>query len=184
MADPVFKKSGVYQKFNLKELFGVVPDAETRAAFGQAVIDRIKERTESGSGIGGAPFKSDSYSDEYADSLEFKAHGKSKSDVNMELSGDMMGLMDIIQESTQTVTIGWADEKENLKAFNHNTGDTVPKRPFFGLSAKEVKEIAKDFKEKLPERVRENRKNGGPDDFTSRALKFLDRLEGNDDDGE
>ena len=184
MAEPVFKKSGVYQDFNLRELFGVVPDAETRAAFGQAVIDYIKERASKGVGYGGTPFKASKYSDEYASSLEFQAHGKDKNDVNMELTGDMLGFMDIVKQTTQTVRIGWADEKENLKAFNHNTGDTVPKRNFFGLSKKELKEVAAPFMEKLPERVRESRANGGPDDFTTRALSFLDRLEGNDSDGE
>jgi hypothetical protein len=179
MGAPVFKKSGVYQTLNLKEMFGVVPNKELRQAIGQYAIDFIRKRTENGAGIGGEPFRFGVYSDEYAESLEFKAHGKDKHEVNMTLTGDMLGLLDVIEESQSTVTIGWRDAKENAKAFNHNTGDTVPKRPFFGLTAKEVRSIADEFRPEVQKAVRESRANGR-DAFTKKALIFLDALEGDD----
>lgn len=179
MAEPVFKKDGVYQTLNLKEMFGVVPNEEIKQAIGQYAIDYIRERTQNGAGIGGAPFNFGVYSDEYADSLEFKAHGKDKHEVNMTLTGDMLALMDIIEETQSTVTIGWRDEEQNAKAYNHNTGDTVPKRPFFGLTSKEIREIADHFRDDVQTSVRETRKSGR-DDFTNRAMKFLEILESDD----
>lgn len=182
MADPVIKKSGVYQRFNLKEMFGVdvSKTPELRKAIGQAIIDHILERTENGKAIGGNVDLKSPYSDEYAKSVGFKAAGKSKGDVNMTLNGDMLGLMDIIDESPNTITIGWVDEKENLKAYNHNVGDTVPKRPFFGLNKSEIRAIAKKFKPEVEEVVQEQRRGTPRDEFTERALKFLDDLEAQD----
>lgn len=179
MSEPVFKKSGVYQTLNLKEMFGVVPNREIRQAIGQYAVDYIRERTRNGMGIGGAPIKHGVYSEEYAESLEFKAHGKDKHEVNMTLTGDMLGLMDVVDETDMTVTIGWRDEEQILKAYNHNTGDTVPERPFFGLTKKEVREIADHFRDEVQASVRETRKNGR-DEYTRKALDYLDILEGDD----
>lgn len=138
------------QKINLKDLFGknaskVKPVKE---AFVQAVIDRIVERTEGGTAVTGRPFKSP-YSKEYAESLEFKAARKSRDNVNMKLTGDMLRSIDLIDETTNTVTIGIDDPEEAPKAFNHQTGDTVPRRPFFGITKKELEEVAKEFVERL-----------------------------------
>jgi hypothetical protein len=187
MADPVIKKSGVYQRFNLKEMFGVdVSDSpEVKRAIAQAIIDVILERTENGLAKGGKRSLKAPYSDEYAASLPFKANGKSKGKVNMTLNGDMLGLLDMIDETPNTITIGWVDEKENLKAYNHNVGDTVPKRDFFGLTKGEIKEITQRFKSEVQE-YKEEKKSKAPkserqekrDAFTERALEFLDRLEG------
>jgi len=67
----------------------------------------------------------------------------------------MLDDVDIISETTNTVKIGFTDELETKKAFNHNSGDTVPKRQFFGITEKEVnaikKEFASELKEKKPE---------------------------------
>jgi hypothetical protein len=187
MADPVIKKSGVYQKFNLKEMFGVdvSRSPELKKAIGQAIIEHIVKRTEDGMGRDGKALKSP-YSDSYSESLPFKAAGKSKRNVNMTLNGDMMGLLDIIDESANTITIGWEDETEILKAYNHNVGDTLPRRPFFGLNKKEIREIVSQFKDDVQSNVEEARSSAKADkdsrsDFTKRALEFLDRLESQDD---
>lgn len=182
MADPQFKKDKVSQKFNLQEMFGVsFKDApELRASIGQAIINKIIERTEAGAGIGGRPFSFGKYSDEYSESVEFKAAGKDQHEVNMSLTGDMLGLMDVINETSNTIEIGWLDDTQNAKAFNHNTGDTVPKRPFFGLSRSEVKELVAEFKPEVRDAIK-TLKNEGRDEYTEKALRFLDRLEGEDD---
>jgi len=184
--DPVFKKDAVYQKFNLKEIFGVdfSDKRELKEAIGQAIIERIIERTESGEFRPGAKpsAKADRYSESYAESVNFKAAGKSKNKVNMSLNGDMLGLMDIVDQTSNTITIGWDDETENAKAYNHNVGDTVPKRPFFGLSSSEITKLKQEFKPAIQEAVREIKKHGGDkeDMFSSLALKILDRIKGDD----
>ena len=64
----------------------------------------------------------------------------------MTASGDMLGLMDIVQEKANSITIGWDDETETKKAYNHNFGDTVKKRPFFGLTKGELSELVSALK--------------------------------------
>jgi hypothetical protein len=145
MAEPKVSKKNIYQKINLKELFGVDfgNDTDLKEYIGQLIIERIRQRTESGVDIDGESFKA--YSKKYKESLPFKAFGKSD-DVNMTLSGDMLGLMDIIDESRNVITIGWSDETNKLKAANHNGGYTLPKRQFFGVNEKELKQIVKETK--------------------------------------
>ena len=183
MADPVIKKDKVSQIFNLREMFGVdVSNApEIREVVGEAILNRIRERTANGAGIGGSPFSNGKYSDSYAESIEFVAAGKDQHEVNMELSGDMMALMDVISQTPNTIEIGWSDSTQNAKAYNHNTGDTVPKRPFFGLSKSEIREIANEFKSEVQEYVRSQRVDGS-DEYTERALSFLREM--GDGDGE
>lgn len=179
MSDPVFKKDSVYQKFDLKELFGVdVSDMpELREAFGQAVLEKIKERTAAGEFRPNSrpSSKAYGYSDEYADSVAFKAAGKSKRDVNMELTGDMMNLMDILESKGSQVKIGWDDELQAAKAYNHNKGETVPKRPFFGLSRSEVKDIVRELEPQVQKRVRIFEKEGRSAS-TEFALKLLEKV--------
>lgn len=177
MADPVFKKDKVYQRFNLKEMFGVdfSNKPELRSAIGSAIVERIVERTENGAGIGGRPFSFGKYSDEYSKTIEFKAHGKNQHEVNMSLTGDMLGLMQVIGETTNTVSVGWGDATQNAKAYNHNTGDTVPKRPFFGLSASEIREIVKEFKPAVREAAESGRASE-PDSNTQKLSEILKDL--------
>ncbi len=149
MSAPVFKKDKVSQTFDLQEIFGVdVSDMpEVAQSFAQIAIEHIRKRTESNEFMPGAKASEGAhkYSDDYAHSLAFKAAGKSKSDVNMELTGDMIATMDVLEINGNSITIGWDDPLQSAKAFNHNTGDTVPKRPFFGLADSEVKDIASKF---------------------------------------
>lgn len=149
MADsPIKTKESVGEMsltVDLDQLFETkVPnDPGLREEIGQAIIDKIKERTDAGNKLGGGKFKK--YSKEYIDSLGFKAHGKDKNDVNLRLTGDMLETMDIIAQSRNIVKLGWRDETQNAKAFNHQTGDTVPARPFFGLSNSEIKALKSEF---------------------------------------
>jgi len=143
-------------KINFADIFGdgVRLDGATKEAFLQDAIDMIIERTKNNRSLSGSKFKSP-YSDSYANSNDFKAHGKSKNNVNMTLTGDMLDSLDIISISGNNAVIGWEDDTENKKAYNHNTGDTVPKRTFLGLQAKEVSEL----KDKYKERVKYNQTN-------------------------
>ena len=55
------------------------------------------------------------------------------------------------KESVNTVFIQMKKGVETKKAFNHNTGDTLPKREFFGVTNAEAKRIANEIKQETTE---------------------------------
>jgi len=159
------KKNNVEQTINLKETFGIDFRGKNnlKELIGQAIIDRIVERSEAGDGVkisadgSGVEVKLQApYSETYADSLDFKAAGKSKDTVNMTLTGDMLGLLDIKRIKGNSITIGWNDKNENAKSFNHMVGDTVPQRLFFGVSNEELTDIKKDFELDIKNALKRN----------------------------
>lgn len=150
-----------------------------REAIGQAIIDKIIERTKSGVDINGKLFKG--YSKVYVKSDEFKAFGKSKDEVNLTLSGAMLDTMDIISQDGNKITIGWDDDEEIAKAYNHNVGDTVSKRQFFGLKPKDVKQIKSMFYEDVRAAL-ELKKTEGRKAFEEYILENIDIAK--DEDGE
>ena len=141
-------QSEVSQTIDLKKVLGVdlTDYPEVKQAIGQAIIDLIVSRTEDGLDVNGKKFAN--YSKDYKDSLAFKAFGKTNK-VNLSQTGEMLSLMDIIDDSSNKLKIGWNDETENAKAYNHNVGDTVPKRPFFGVNDADLKKITDEFKPDL-----------------------------------
>jgi hypothetical protein len=167
----------VEQEIDLEEFFGVdfTGKPGLREIIGEKIIERIRQRVqEEGRGFNGRPLKRP-YSDDYSESAEFKAFGKSKSDVNMTLTGDMLGLMDITKQSANTVTIGWRDSEQELKAFNHITGDTVPRRDFFGINKTEMREIVREMREEVKEatKIFEERGRSEAEDF---LVSLADRI--------
>jgi hypothetical protein len=144
---PKVSLSRIEQEIDLEEIFGQdLSQAEgLKAAIGQAIIDRMVERTEGGIAVTGRPLRAP-YSKHYQESLEFKAAGKSKGRVNMTLTGDMLASLDVLSTSGNKIKVGIADESQIPKAYNHIVGDTVPKRPFFGITQTELKDIAREFK--------------------------------------
>lgn len=107
----------------------------------QEVIDRIVSNAEKGLDRNGKALPK--YTKTYKDSDAFTAFGKS-SKPNMTLAGDMLGQIDVLEVSDDTITIGWNDETENAKAHGNITGqegEWPAKRDFFGLPVKEIKEI-------------------------------------------
>lgn len=140
-------QSEVSQTIDLGEVFGVplTGNESLKQVIGQALIDKIISRTESGKDVNGKPFKK--YSKEYIESDEFKAFDKSPGEINMTLTGQMLGTLDVLQTAGSKVKIGWADDTENAKAYNHNVGDTIKnKRAFFGVTKADLNEIKKEFK--------------------------------------
>jgi hypothetical protein len=183
MAEPIYKKTKVQQTFNLKEIFDGISFKDERAlkeAIGQAIIDKIIERTKSGVDINGKAFKN--YSKSYIESDEFKAFGKNKKEVNLTLSGAMLDTMDIISEDGNKITIGWDDDTEIAKAFNHNTGDTVSKRQFFGLKSKDIKEIKSLFYDDVKQAL-EIKKDEGKKAFEDYILENIDLARAEDGEG-
>lgn len=165
----------VRYQINLKELFDGVPveDEALRQSIGGAIIERIRERTESGIDKLGRKFKN--YSESYKESLPFKAFGKT-SQVDMTQTGDMLGTLEIVKDSPTKLVFGWEDETQNAKAFNHTTGDTVPKRDFFGLPKEELQEIASEFEEDVKSFKELTESRGS--DFDQRAVSFITRILG------
>ncbi len=136
-------------KIDLKETLGVDTKGRPalREALGQALLDKMLERTENGISRFGKAFKK--YSKAYRESDEFKAAGKSNK-VNLKLSGDMLGLMDVEATGGNEVTLSFSDSEEAAKAHGHITGGgMLPKRDFFALTAKDIREVKNEFSSDL-----------------------------------
>lgn len=161
---------------NLREAFGREVTEDVALSFGQAVIDTILDRLQENRGSDGRRLKN--YSESYAESLEFQANLKSINDPNLELTGEMLSDMDIIEVSPARLKIGFRDATQRDKAYNHHTGDTVPARPFFDLNKSEMERLVREFKPEVERAV--------TDTFESpieaiRRFSLLDILEGLDD---
>lgn len=151
---------------NNKELSSVVKNQ-----IQQDTIDFILKRTDNGQDLNERGFKS--YSPEYKSSLQFKAFGKS-SKVNMKLRGIMLRSMDVIEDDGEEFKIGFRGRTENAKAYNHQTGDTLPKRKFFGLRSKDVKNIGMSYD--VEEKLTPEEKAAGLDENNTSALDVLSFL--------
>ena len=155
-------KEKVSQKFDLEEIFGVDLSSrpDLKEQFGQAVIDKILERTEQGKGRNDVSLAG--YSKSYKDSAQFEQFGKS-STVNMDLKGDMLDALDILSSSGNEVEVGFNGTLQNAKAYGHLSGmkghkvlaGKTPKRPFFGLTKNERDEIKSQFVSELESQLPE-----------------------------
>lgn len=125
-------------KYDLQEVFGVdlkgLP--KVRQALGQAIIDQMIKRTKSAKDINEESFPS--YSDEYKDSVDFKAFRKKKGKVDLTLTGDMLGSVTVKRDSAKEVVIGFSESLESEKAHGHVTGNVGKTRDFFGLSDNDI----------------------------------------------
>lgn len=145
-------KTEVSQRFNLSDIFGknYSPDARTRQEIGQWIIDRIRDRTADGKDIFYNDFKAP-YSDSYVESEEFKDAGKSRNDVNMELTGAMLESItstDLVDSIVVSIP-----SDESPKAYGHMTdfeghptlGGKGNRRQFFGLGSRDIDDLKKEF---------------------------------------
>lgn len=156
MARPIPKaiqaeESRVAQEIDLNDWTGVDVSRDPVLAreMQQAIIDYMKGRVSEGRGFNKQTLRSP-YSKSYQESLDFQAAGKSAGQVNMELSGDMLGSVDVLRErqSGAVFTFGITGA-EAAKAFGHISGfeghpnqDALEKyqRIFFGVSESEFRE--------------------------------------------
>jgi hypothetical protein len=139
---------------NLLDAFGSEVSEDVALSFGQAVIDTILDRTSDNKSSNGGRFKN--YSEEYSESLVFQAYGKTRNDPNLELTGEMLSSVDILEVTPTRLKIGFRDETQRAKAYNHHTGDTVPARPFFNISQSELSDLVERFKPEVDEPVIES----------------------------
>lgn len=137
------ERRDVSQTFNLEELLGVSFRGETslRLAIAQAVIDRIVERTQE-ENVDREGKRFAGYSEEYEDTTAFQL--LKDGSVDMTLTGNMLNSIDVLNHGPNTIQIGFRSQRERDKAYNHNTGDTVPERAFFGLDESEFKSLVDD----------------------------------------
>lgn len=157
MKAPKVTKALVEQVVDLSEIQAGVDFSQSKSlklSIGEALAEKIRERASSGRGVEYSgqdgkevtfKGKAGEYSKTYRESLDFIAAGKTKSDVNMTLTGDMLASIQVEDRGGNKVAIYIDGEENTLKAFNHNTGDTVPKRPFFGVISKDLRSVATDF---------------------------------------
>lgn len=131
--------SEVSQEINIKDYLGEKPTAKQKKLFAEIAKDVIENRTLDGDDINGKKFKK--YSKEYAD---FK--GVTRDSVDLFLEGDMLDNIGrrTSKEKVNTVFLQMKKGVQTKKAFNHDTGDTLAKREFFGITEKEAKTIAKE----------------------------------------
>lgn len=133
-----------------------------RLAIGAEIIDYIIDRTKSGKDKNNKPFPG--YSKEYVKSLEFKIAGKSKGNVNLTLSGEMLESMKVLNHRSGEIIIGFDKDDENNGKAEGNIkgtyGSTTPKpgkkRDFLGIDKDDLKDkILSQFPEKDKEARRD-----------------------------
>lgn len=146
---PIWETSGNQSEYELivdaNELMGFDLQDSAVRQLGEAIVRRIVDRTQGGLDVDGRTQRP-SYSQAYKDSFEFQALGKTNR-VNLTLLGSMMGLLSVKNVDRQIITIGWNDSTENAKGFNHNTGDTLPRREFLGLSPADERRLRREFRD-------------------------------------
>lgn len=120
---------------------------DQREAIAEDVIDFIRSRTDRGLDKNNRPFRR--YSKSYSESLDFKIAGKSRNNVDLQLTGDMIGDLQIINvETAGFITIGYergSDENDRAAWQRNNTRPTHPKRDFLGITDKDLKNILRRY---------------------------------------
>ena len=132
-------KSESKQTINLRELLGKKPTSSQIRSFAREAIEVINQRTLDGEDVDGKTFLP--YSEEYA-----KKKGVSTESVDLFLTGKMLDAIEVVDSTTDTVSIGITEEEEAKKSFYHNV-DASKKREFFGITKNEAERIASKIKE-------------------------------------
>lgn len=102
--------------------------ARARQVFAEEVIDFIQTRTDKGLDVNNRPFKG--YSGNYVKTQDFQLAGKSKNDVNLQFTSDMLFSLELKSHGRGFVRIGASDSAANDKiAWNKRKG-----RTFLGVS--------------------------------------------------
>lgn len=138
------------QEINIKRYLGHNASESEKENFLELAIEVINQRTLNGKTIHNGKFKK--YSKDYA-----QAKGVSRSSVDLFLDGDMLDNLEGESLSGNKVKInldGGRNDVEIKKGYNHHVGDTLPKRPWFGLTTKEAQAVADQVAESRDEEPR------------------------------
>lgn len=173
MTERTISKTKISQTIDLQEEFGVdfTGKKALKEKIGQLLIDKMLERTAKGVGLNGKALKRP-YSKSYKSSGNYEKYGKTGT-VNMELKGNMLEDTDVRNITANTLDIAITNSTEKKKAFNHITGDTLPRRDFFGVTKKEIKSVKADIAGELKEAKKESKAS------LSDAALALSALQGN-----
>lgn len=138
------EREKIEQKIDLSE-YGLENISEVqKVQLGQALVDTIVERSESQRDVNGKRFPA--YSSEYKESEDFERYGKSASDRNMTLRGNLLEGIDSRVENGNITLFIESDQLD--KAHGNITGQEGKwgyKRDFFGVRDSEVKKLAKNY---------------------------------------
>lgn len=129
--------------------------SDVKEAIAVEIISAIRKRTLKGKDVDGNPWagKAGEYSKSYVKSVDFKAAGKSKGDINLTLSGDMLASIELLETKNNKVRIGFEEgSQENAKADGNIRGtygkpraNKAKARPFLGLSDEDLAKILKKY---------------------------------------
>lgn len=128
--------------------YGLSPDQKDEVA--DLIIERIVNRTDQGKDKNNKPWsgKAAEYSKSYKKSLDFKVASKS-SKVDLQLSGDMLAALSVLDKTSRSVTIGFErGSEENAKADGNIRGTYGQSKPipgkardFLGITDAELSKI-------------------------------------------
>lgn len=112
-------------KFNLPEWVSDSDRVDILTELGDFIVNEVISYTTSGvSPVTGSAFKK--LNSKYA-----AAEKAGDTVANLSLHGDMLDALTYhIDASAGELIVGIFDEKQAPKAYNHNVGDTLPRRPF------------------------------------------------------
>ncbi len=119
---------------------------EERQKLADLVIEHIFDRSSKGFDKNGKPFPK--YSKEYINSLDFKNAGKTPGRVDLQLSGDMLAALQMLDERPGEIDIGYEKgTEENARAEGNIIGSYGGKakasraRDFLGIQSKKLKDL-------------------------------------------
>jgi hypothetical protein len=142
------EKTEVSQEIDLVDVFDGKVTTEAKVEFVNRVIEKMIERTQDGISRGQRSFEP--YSKEYAEKK-----GVGVKDVDLTLFGDMLGSIEAKFLRGQKAKVYIDGKKNNLKAYNHMTPkdetNRLPKREFFGMTKRQLKEVAYEIIDELGE---------------------------------
>lgn len=149
-----------WQRFrvNINEAY----TADEREAIGEMIVESIRERVQN-NGTNKYGRALPGYSESYKNSLNFKIAGKSEGDVNLTLSGDMLGALTVLSHTKGSLLIGFENgTPENAKADGNIRGtygqskSVGPKRDFLGIPKDDLRAILAEFPLKDDEKRQTN----------------------------
>ena len=165
---PITKDETRY-KVNLdKELDGLSDSfkAEASEIAGQAVLDKLKEYVGKQQSPVSGQGKYKALSSDYK---KFKRKTVGNGKANLSLFGDLLESIDV-DADIDGFELVIDDPTEVLKSYNHNKGDTIPKRQFIPEDTQKFKrDIIKSYEKKL----QEFKKNRIPEKVNKSGLETL-----------
>lgn len=176
----ILEEDLVAQEFDLEAITGrdFSEDQMLVNRIGDAIVDYTVKRVNAKKGIGGQNLRSP-YSKEYQKSTEFELYGKTKDNVNMQLTGDMIDSIETLDVDDSILVVG-IDNENAPKAHGHMTGKngTVKnmKRQFFGLTVDELKEVLKEFKSEIKDLPKKRNTLGDISPSEERDIQSIGRV--------